>query len=126
MEFKKLYNVSLSLSKLGLNWKIKEYEAYETEKTIVMLKSDPHVDHTQKVIHKTTLNKLSDRITHSTTFIANSMFCYEEDLEKAKQEIYSYVLLNANKFKTEIDQLYSHVINDFAAQNAEVINEVCK
>ncbi len=126
MNFKKLYQVSLSLSRLGLNWKIKEFESYETEKTIVMLISDPNIDHKQKVIHKTTLNKLSDRITPSTTFIANSMYCYEDQLDNAKQEIHNYVLLNATKFKTEIDQLYAHITQEFANHHAEVIKEKLK
>ena len=107
MQYKKLYQVSLSLSKLGLNWKIKEYESYETKKTIVMV--IPNIDHKQKVIHKTTLNKLSDRITPSTTFIANSMYCYEEDLEKTKAIIHADVFYHIIKFKSDVDQLYLHV-----------------
>lgn len=126
MEYKKLYKVSLSLSKLGLNWKIKEFESYETEKTIVMVINDPHIEHAQKKIHKSTLNKFSDKFIPSTTFIANSMFCYEEDLEKSKQRLYTFVMLYANKFKTDIDQLYIHIVNDITTQKVELINHISR
>jgi hypothetical protein len=120
-----LYKISLSLNKLGLNWKTKEYSSYETDKTI-RYKAFINGDYKEKSIHKNTLMKMSDRIIPSTTFIANSIYCYEEDIEKAKQQLYNHVILNVNKFKTEVDQLYIHILNDIVNLDAKIINQISK
>jgi len=111
MQLKKLYNVSLSLNKLGLNWKIKEYYSYETEKTVryrVFIDGST-TTYKEKSIHKDTLMRMGDKIIPSTTFIANSMYCYEEDLEKTKALIHADVFYHIIKFKSDVDQLYLHV-----------------
>lgn len=103
----KLLRVGLSLMPDGFRERRVEWIGKETEKLYIVKRSDDSSDN--RNIKKDSLLIPSTSFIISHRLISFSLWCFPEDLEKAKQILKDKVIAVAKEVREESDKTFSHI-----------------